>query len=116
MLYSSKRRADDPPGPGRHATDGETVNEEIKTGCATENPIAQVRRTITLILMALVASSGVAIEDILDHAAGELMLAEKYLAGVFFFQQHRLFFAVRAHDRLDARVDRACDLDHTANF
>lgn len=62
------------------------------------------------------ASGRVTIEEMLDHAAGELMFAEKYLTGIFLFQERGLFFAVRAHDRLDARVDRVRDLDHAANF
>ena len=41
------------------------------------------------------ASSRVAVEEMLDHAAGELVFAEKYLAGVFLFEERGLFFAVR---------------------
>ena len=52
----------------------------------------------------------------LDDVAGELVLAEKYFAGVFFFEQRDLLFAVRAHDRFDARVDGARDLDHAPDI
>ena len=58
----------------------------------------------------------VALQDVLDHAAGELVLAEKNPAGVFLFQQRGLFFAVRAHDDLDSGVHRARGLDHAPNI
>ena len=51
--------------------------------------------------MAFLWSSRVALQDVLDHAARELVLAEKNPAGFFLFQQRGLFFAVRAHDGLD---------------
>ena len=51
----------------------------------------------------------------LDHAAGELLLAEENSAGSFFLEQCCFFFTVRAHDGLDARIDGARDLDHAAH-
>src|SRR5919106_1985905 len=58
---------------------------------------------------------GIAVEDMLDHAAGELVLAEKDFPDVFFFEQRRFFFAMGAYDGLDARVDGAGDFDHAAH-
>src|SRR5262245_54527295 len=54
-------------------------------------------------------------EHMARHGQGELVLAEKYLAGVFLFQERGFLFTVRAHNRVDARIDRAGGLDHAAN-
>src|SRR6516162_7875817 len=49
------------------------------------------------------------------HGEGELVLTQEYFPGIFLFEKHRLFLAVRAHHRLDARVHRARDLNHAAH-
>src|SRR6476659_7507618 len=66
--------------------------------------------------MAFLWSSRVAMQDVLDHAAGQLVLTEKNPASVFLFQQRGLFFAVRAHDDLDSGVHRARGFDHAPNI
>ena len=66
-------------------------------------------------LTAIHGPGRVALQDVKDHAAGELVLAEKNRSGIFLFQQRGLFLAVRAHDDLDSGVDRARGLDHAAD-
>jgi hypothetical protein len=60
-------------------------------------------------------SGDVPVEHVLDHTAGELVLAQEHLPGIFLFEEPRFFFAVGAHHCFDARVHRACDLDHPAH-
>src|SRR5215813_4139415 len=71
---------------------------------------------LTAALVMPFVASGVSIEHMLDHTAGELVLAQEHFAGIFFLEEHRLFLTVRAHHGLDARVDRTCDFDHTPHI
>src|SRR5918994_2594641 len=99
MPYSTGRGPDDPHGRTSYA------GVELVSTRRSEPPLA----------MSFLAAR-VTIEDMLDDAAGEFVFAEKHFAGVFFFEQHGLLFAVRAHDRFDARVNGARDLDHAPDI
>lgn len=64
----------------------------------------------------MIVSGYVALKHIARHSEGELVLAQKNFAGVFFFEKHRFLLAVRAHHRLDPRIDRAREFDHAAHI
>src|ERR1044071_8438309 len=67
-------------------------------------------------LRSMLSADPVALDHVLDHAAGELMLAEENLADVFFFEELSFFLAVRARDDADPGVDRARDFDHATDL
>ena len=56
--------------------------------------------------------TSVALQDVLDHVAGELVLAEKNCSGIFLLQQRGLFLAVCAHDDFNSGIDRARGFNH----
>src|SRR5688572_1784059 len=51
-------------------------------------------------------------EHVTRHADGELVLPHEDLAGILLAKQLGFLLAVRANDRLDARIERACRRDH----
>src|SRR5688500_7608751 len=52
------------------------------------------------------------LEHVTRHADGELVLPHEDLADILLAEQLGFLLAVRANDRLDARIERTCRLDH----
>ena len=105
MKYGSRRLANDPHWRGRYAARSNCNRRDQRDLCGQ----------CLFVRLATARSHRVTVQNMLDHAAGELVLAEENLAGFFLLEQCRFFFAVRAHDGLDARIDGARDLDHAAH-